>query len=344
MVSRREFLNATPAALLALAALPRTLTGAEAPATPVVTLKPPKIGFSSRAAEIEKLKPARITTASPKSCRILQFTDLHFLRHGDEDDRHTIEDFKRHLDHQRPDLVVITGDLWHDNPEGRGRQGVERALEAFTGWGVPWTMNWGNHDLLDDYQPAHDLFEQARFSAYRGALTHGDHRIEILAPGDTAETPPRLDLYLLNSNEEGLTAWQADALGRMTRHVAGQRAKPAPALAFFHIPILEYETRLSPKTFSGSKLEGVGRVKENGRLFPVIAGAGTMQACFCGHNHTNDYVVQADNVDLVYGRSTGYAGYGAEKLRKGAKLIEVDLATGKYEQTSVLADGSNAIP
>src|SRR2546427_6946919 len=51
----------------------------------------------------------------------------------------------------------------------------------------------------------------------------------------------------------------------MTAQVAATRAKPTPALAFFHIPILEYETRITANTIKGVKLEGVGHAKENGQ-------------------------------------------------------------------------------
>jgi hypothetical protein len=64
----------------------------------------------------------------------------------------------------------------------------------------------------------------------------------------------------------------------------------------------------------------------------------------CGHDHTNDYTVRSNEVDLVYGRATGYAGYGGEKVRKGAKLIELDFVTGAYTQTTVFADGSTWKP
>jgi len=46
----------------------------------------------------------------------------------------------------------------------------------------------------------------------------------------------------------------------------------------------------------------------------------------------------------VYGRATGHAGYGGDKLRKGAKPIELDLRAGQYQQVTVFADGSRWRP
>lgn len=341
-LNRRQFLSATPATLAALAGAPKLFAQADGSKVATSTIEPPKIGFSTRTAKITSVAPGRVQTASAKVCKILQFTDLHFFNAEKADDEKTITEFRKHIDLRQPDLVVVSGDLWHDNPDGRGERGLELALKSFSSWGVPWTMCWGNHDLLADYQRGHDALEQAAGSVYRGGAAHGDHRIEVRTPGSDEKTAPALDLFFLNSNDAGLGPWQIQSLQQMTAHVAA-RAKPVPAFAFFHIPILEYETRITAQTLKGVKLEGVGRAKEDGTAFPVLTAPKTIRACFCGHNHTNDYVVKADDLDLVYGRSSGYAGYGGDKLRKGAKLIEIDLANGSYQQTSVFADGTKQV-
>ncbi|MGD0537331.1 MAG: metallophosphoesterase [Verrucomicrobiota bacterium] len=302
--------------------------GAVAPA------KPPKIGFSSRATDIAARQPAVVSTASPKVCRILQFTDLHLFHTTPADDRHTLEDCRRQIEHHHPDLIVLSGDLWHENPKGRGQGYLEFAVRQFAGWGRPWATCWGNHDLLDDYQRGHDTLAAETHSLYRGGETHGDYRVEVHAPG-----APALDLFLLNSSDVGLTAWQARALAGMTAQVAA-RGPAVPALLFFHVPIQEYETRLTAGNFSGLKLEGVSHYNEHGDTFPTIVGAKQIKACFCGHNHLNDFVLKTGPVDLNFGRSTGYAGYGGDKLRKGAKLIEVDLVSGGYQQRTVFASGA----
>lgn len=343
MLTRRNFLAAAPATLALLSAKPWSLARAGEPATTLGAPKPPRIGFSSRTAALTGIAPGRVTTAAAKVCRILQLTDLHFFFKTPAEDARTIADNRRLVDRLQPDLVVLSGDLWHDNPGGAGWRGLDQAMTMAASWGVPWTMCWGNHDLLDDYQRGHDQIEAGERSVYRGGGAHGDYRIEIRAAGSDLTAAPALDLFFLNSSNEGLTPWQVNALGQLLRHVGSLRPAPAPALAFFHIPILEYETRISPATLRGIKLEGVGHVNENGEAFPVLAAAKTIRACFCGHNHTNDYTVKAEGVDLVYGRSSGHAGYGGDKVRKGGKLIEVDLVTGVYEARTVFADGSTQV-
>jgi len=343
VLDRRQFLRAAPAALAALGAAPVLHVGKSAeaaPAPPIPLPAPPSLGFSSRSSDIGALKPTLVTAASPKLCKVLQFTDLHFFRLTSAEDERTLDDCQRMIARCQPDLVVATGDIWHENPEGKGQSRLEFTVERFCRWGVPWTICWGNHDLLDDYQKGHDLLASARHSVYGGAATHGDYRVEVRPAGVPPQAAPALDVFFLNSHDQGLSAWQVRALRQMTAQAQAARPKAVPALLFFHVPILEYNTRLGPETFKGLKLEGVGSYKEDGVAFPAISAAKSIRACFCGHSHTNDYAVKAGNVDLHYGRSTGYAGYGGEVVRKGGKLIEVDLAAGNYRQTTVFADGA----
>jgi hypothetical protein len=42
---------------------------------------------------------------------------------------------------------------------------------------------------------------------------------------------------------------------------------------------------------------------------------------------------------LVFGRSSGWNGYGYDKLRKGGKLITANCETGSYAWESVFPDG-----
>jgi hypothetical protein len=339
MMTRREFVRATPGMLGLLAQAPNLL-GAEAPTPAVAAPTPPRIGLSSRPAEVTSLRAPRLLTASPSVCKLLQFTDLHFFRTVAAEDERTLADCRKQIDRHQPDLVILSGDLWHDNPQGKGQGYLEFAAGHFSAWGVPWVICWGNHDLLDDYQKGHDLLESAPRSLYRGGATHGDYRVEVCPQGSGPEAAPVLDLFFLNSNDEGLGPWQTRALSQMTAQASNLRPTPTAALLFFHVPILEYETRLRAESFTGVKLEAVSRYKEHGAAFPLIKAPKTIRACFCGHNHMNDYVIKTEGLALHYGRATGYAGYGGDRLRKGAKLIEVDLAGGDYQHTTVFADGS----
>ncbi|MCC7373586.1 MAG: metallophosphoesterase [Verrucomicrobiales bacterium] len=338
MLSRRGFLQATPLALSSLAALSWVRVGA-------ASATPPTIGRSARTPR-DHDGVATLDIGARRSLRLLQITDNHFfcgVKQGlilTEEDRATERDWQNHVRLQKPDLIVATGDLWHDNPGGRGQKSLEHVLPKLSALGVPWTFCWGNHDQLDDYQSGHDALESARHSLYRGGATHGDYRIEVRGTSGR----PVANLFFMNSHQDGLAAWQLAWLARTHQNLVAAGTGALPALAFFHIPLLDQKTLFQPKHTPGVQLEAVCHEQESGAALPVLAASRTLRACFCGHDHVNDYAVRGQDVDLVYGRATGHAGYGGDQVRKGAKLIELDLASGAYTQLTVFADGTTWKP
>lgn len=332
-LSRRRFVQATPLLLGALGSASSPLLAADG-------AEPPEIGRSTR-----KARPgdglATLDLGNRRGIRILQITDNHYfcgVKSGlavTDTDKATERDWQDYVRIYKPDLIVSSGDLWHDNPGGRGQASMESVLPKLERLGVPWAMCWGNHDQLDRFQPGHDALEGAANSLYRGGGTHGDYRIDVRADSKVAGR-----IYLMNSNQFGLTAWQTEWLRRTRASLKPVDAPEAPALAFFHIPLLEQKSLFALGKTPGLRNEDVCNEKEEGRALPVLAEGGRIRACFCGHDHTNDYLVRSRDVDLVYGRSTGHSGYGGETVRKGAKLIELDFATGAYTQVSVFADGT----
>ena len=65
--------------------------------------------------------------------------------------------------------------------------------------------------------------------------------------------------------------------------------------------------------------------QDDSNAFNLFKNLQTMRACFCGHDHVNDYGGVLDGIELVYGRATGYGGYGGDYVDKGGKLITVNL-------------------
>ncbi|MCC7374571.1 MAG: metallophosphoesterase family protein [Verrucomicrobiales bacterium] len=339
MLTRRAFIQATPVALGSLAAVSCSSEAAKP--------QPPVIGRSTRAPRPGNDEGvATLDLGRRQSLRILQITDNHFFGGVEQGlvvtdaDRATEKDWLAHVRLQKPDLVVASGDLWHDNPGDRGQKTLEHVLPKLAALDVPWAFTWGNHDQLGNYQAGHDALESAQHSLYRGGASHGDYRIEIHG----ADQKPVAHLFLMNSHQFGLAAWQLAWLRRTQQDSKARGTGTLPTLAFFHIPLLDQSTLFQSGVTKGVQGEKVCNEAEDGSALPVLAESGAMRACFCGHDHVNDYAVRGHNLDLVYGRATGYAGYGGDKVRKGAKLIEFDLATGAYSQVTVFADGTTWKP
>ena len=233
-------------------------------------------------------------------------------------------------------MLIATGDLWHNNPGGRGREFCEWSAARLSELGIPWAFAWGNHDLMDDFAQGHAIFEQAPNSLYSRGDGHGNYRIEIQ---NGRSHKSAWQLYVMNSGGGGLTSRERHWI----QNEAG-RAAEVPGIAFCHIPVYQYKTIWDENRANGIKFEDVCHEKDRGAAFEAIAKTGRVQAMFAGHDHVNDYAGIESGIELVYGRATGYAGYGGEKVEKGGKLIELDIKKGACSFLSVFADGRSWRP
>lgn len=92
---------------------------------------------------------------------------------------------------------------------------------------------------------------------------------------------------------------------------APEASTPTPALAYFHIPIPEYDSVLKdPSTVLGEKHEAVLSPLINSGFFTSLLQAGDVKATFAGHDHTNDYCGELMGIHLCYGGGVGYHAYG----------------------------------
>jgi 3',5'-cyclic AMP phosphodiesterase CpdA len=276
--------------------------------------------------------------------KLLQFTDIHFFngrdRHGIGPDERTVADMKRMIDHYEPDVVAVTGDTWHDNPNGRGAAFLEYSIRQLEGLGVPWLFTWGNHDLLDDYVAGHDALRTARNSLYRGGPAGGNYTVNLV----DGEGRRVWELICLNTTNIGIQRPQREWIDALHhRRQRGGQVWP-PAFCMLHIPVLQYHYIWEEEIASGFKREAVCSWGENGSGIWHLKRLGTVKALFCGHDHVNDYSGALDGIELVYGRATGHAGYGGDEVRKGAKLITANGVTGDYTWETVFADGTRWRP
>jgi 3',5'-cyclic AMP phosphodiesterase CpdA len=324
-LSRRQFIAGSAAAATACASM--SGSGAEGEGETTVGLIP-----SSTYPE----QHAALSVSDPSRIRLLQLTDIHFFckREDPARDKQTLEDIPRLIERSHPDLLLISGDLWHDNPQGQGQAFMEFALEQVGSWGVPWLFTWGNHDQLDNYAGGHDALHEARHSLYRGGASGGNY---VVALHDKTGAP-LWDLVCLNSTELGVQAAQQSWLAGLSAETPPRRA--AHAFAVFHIPLAQYATVWDEAGTSGICLEAVCAEKEDGSTLAALQQKGNIRACFCGHDHVNDYHGMAGGIELHYGRATGHGGYGGDKMPKGGKIITANAQSGRFTVESILADGS----
>lgn len=321
LFSRREFISLTAAGIAAISV--------------------PNI-FASNIGEQVWEKRLRVPNAD--TIKALQFTDVHFfcgIENKDEEKKlrqKTLDDTRRLIDRAKPDLLFVTGDLWHDNPDGRGEEFMAYAVEQCNSWGIPWAFTWGNHDQLNDYSVGHKTFQNAPKSLYGGEKTDGNYVITI----EDNSGIPLVEFLCLNSKRDGLDAAARDFTSNAIKALNSRGDQPL-RIGAFHIPVRQYEDVWDNGIARGIIGEKVCFEKEERAALPILKSA-SIHSVFCGHDHVNDYEGKFDGVNLIYGRATGHNGYGAEKMIKGAKLYTLNPKNKTLSWESLLVDGSTWKP
>ena len=267
--------------------------------------------------------------------RVLQLTDFH-NDVSDELTARTCRDVEAMVRQFCPDLLAVTGDIWcgEDKPE-LAPELMRRDLEFLESLGIPWAFTWGNHDYCGNWEVDSRLIASAPHAVAPKGDGQGNYRIEVRALSDAA-----WDLYFLNSRAWSFLPGDLEWLEAEAGRVRARRGLQTPAIAFFHIPLEQYEIARVEGRVTGIALEDVAFWGNTRECFEPFRRVGTIKACFVGHSHVNDYYVEEDGIVLAYGRATGYGGYGDGQLRKGAKLLELDLESQHFEFRTVFADGS----
>ena len=285
---------------------------------------------------------------------VVQFTDVHW-KNGEPEDEKTRSLMGEVLDQEKPDLAVLTGDQIFGSecvePAASWRHAVSPMVER----SVPWAAVYGNHD-------AEGALSRAELMEVQRAIPHclsepgpeevtgvGNYVLPIVArEGERVAA----QLYLFDSPDpqagmpEGWGWIRRDQIGwyleraRMARE--GNGGQPAPALAFFHIPLREYQEVWDRGLCEGSKYESVGGPPINTGLFAALLEGGDVCGVFVGHDHVNDYAGDLMGIALCYGRGSGYNTYGRDGFKRGARVIRLREGVHGFE-TWFRLEGGEAV-
>ncbi len=290
--------------------------------------------------------------------RVLQLTDLHiggsFLSY--RQDRKALTAIIKLIDFTKPDLVIITGDMVYPSPLQLGSldnlkstQYLGKLMERL---GVPWTVTFGNHDAgqysFHSKTEIADYYASIDNSLFQKGPTDitgmGNSFINIRSNAGNIITT----LVLLDSNmyagdklsgdydniHDDQIAWYRNQIEALSK----ERNGLVPSLAFWHIPINEYDDawKLFKKgsnevTYvygkAGEDGEKVYAPSIRGNIFNVMVELGSTKGIFSGHDHLNDFSLIYKGIRLTYGKSIDYLAYsGIEKStwQRGGTLIEID--------------------
>ncbi|KAJ3426049.1 hypothetical protein M0812_28496 [Anaeramoeba flamelloides] len=276
--------------------------------------------------------------------KIAQFSDLHF---GDQLRDGVSKSIQRILlDIEKPDFVVLTGDIItgeHCHTVAQTKRAWYNTVKELVKRNIPWGIAFGNHEYhgimtvkelmyLDQTYP----LSQSEFGPedIKGV---SNYHLEIHTHDSTPdEKEVAVVLYFLDSGD----IWCEDVFGYSCVHynqiewfkkVSSEFTKQYPnhlGIVLFHIPLPEGLEFWHTDISYGLKLQTNGCPKYNTGLYQTMVENGNIKLVLNGHDHNNDYCTrskhQAPDLWLCNGRKTGYGGYNPDHpIDNGARIIQL---------------------
>lgn len=331
-MTRRQFIGAGIASSIGFAN-PRLLMSSLAPKPKVIRIANDRFDF--------------VLPKQPR-LRILQLADTHFGSANDGNrakDAHSQTLIRELIATHKPDYVFHTGDFINND----GERPEFGAIPFMDDLGVPWSVVFGNHDHPNDKAGQKSLDE------YYAALNHATvgfaertgggrdycYRVDFRVDGGK----PFASILAFNTGNPatGMKVNETQTQWFLHQMEADQKAKiETPVLVMQHIPTIEYRDVFDQKLAIGRRGEDVCFEQDQGEIFNHYVGSNRVRAIFCGHDHVNDYVGELRKVKLVYGRCSGFSGYG--DWERGARVIDVDTSNGRGMSRVVLGAAAHEKP
>lgn len=266
--------------------------------------------------------------------KIVQFTDVHF-KYGNPNSDIALERINQILDIEKPDLVIFTGDVIYAEPAEKGMRTV---LNLVSDRKIPFGVVYGNHDDEQGMSRA-ELFDVIQSVPYSltGKVDGLSGVTNFIIPVRSSDgTKDALVLYCLDSHSYsslkgvgGYDYLKFDQIGWYMKnsesYAKANGNVPVPSLAFFHIPLPEYNQAASSEgaILMGTRMERACAPQLNSGMFAAMKQLGDVMGIFAGHDHDNDYVVDWKGILLAYGRYTG-GNTVYNNLENGARVIELE--------------------
>lgn len=279
--------------------------------------------------------------------KIVQFTDIHWMPNSPNSSQ-TTTTIHSVLKSQMPDLAILTGDIVTGDP---ALDGWKSMISIFEEAQIPFIVTMGNHDpellIKDDMYDL--LIKSPYYVGEKGPKDIKGMGNYVLSIHNSKNDIAAL-LYCFDSNDYtpennyghydwihfNQIEWYRKQSLLRTQTNGG---RPIPSLAFFHIPLLEYNNVIGRETTFGKNLEsGVSSPTINSGLFNAFIDMQDVMGVFAGHDHNNDYIGMEYDIALGYGRVTGTDAYGS--LERGGRIIEIFEGKSQFDTWIVTPSGN----
>lgn len=311
---------------------------------------------------------------SDRELKIVDITDVH-LGGGwisYKKDRMALNAVASMISAEKPDLVIVTGDIGYPVPIFSGTLNNMYPVRLFTNLmeklGVYYTVTLGNHD-----SEAYSFYSREKIGyAYEkpelaySIFNVGPENVDGIGNQvirvENSEGKLTQALFLVDSHSytngdifgifwkydnvhENQIEWYKQKVLEM------QKENPeVKSLMFMHIPLVEFRDAYNEFLANGEKdtaeikyLSGSVHEKEpyvlcgtgEDDMFETVRQLGSTKALFFGHDHKNNLSLNYKGIDMIYVKSIDYLAYiGINKLGdyRGCTIINVN-PDGTYSQT-----------
>ncbi len=266
--------------------------------------------------------------------KIMMLSDLHMTGGGLS--AANMQNIKLLVEHEKPDLVILTGDNIADSSIS-DESGLRRVLKPLTDYleaeEIYWMHVYGNHDgeMIFPLYQQHRVYESYEHCLSKAGDTslHGlgnyviplygsrDEEVKFviwaLDSGDYLSEEDKKTLF--PSGKMSFTGtssptydyihsdqieWYVETSKFLQEQNGGEMI---PGLMAFHIPLQETYTAWLNRDgleWTGQKGGAVGSSGYNPGFFEVIRRRGDIRAIVNGHDHANDYMVNYAGIKLCY--------------------------------------------
>ena len=268
--------------------------------------------------------------------KIMQMTDFQDIGFLSPAAKHLI---KNALALEQPDLVVLTGDNIANFVPGLpeflyrayAKLAIGQFMRIFEKAGVPVAMVFGNHDAQDSLSQEGQLAIYGQYNVYMGP-DRADYRLPIL----DAQGNEKYQLFFL---DHIVGQSQLDWL-------VSENNRDVPAMVFQHIIVPEIFDYINsgPAGYAVPGQSEYNYCRERpmppkpeqyyGEL-AVLRAQGNVQALVVGHDHTNNFVVPAEGIDLINSASSGFNPFCNADEDRGVRVFTLREDGGKYAEKTL---------
>lgn len=281
--------------------------------------------------------------------KVMQLTDVHigggFL--SEKKDKMAINAVAAMVQEEKPDLVVVTGDVSFPVPYIAGtfnnKSSAKLFAELMEKLDVYWCVTFGNHDTESYSYFSREAISElySNTEAYPHCLFNPgpvdvdgycNYVINVKkTSGQITQSLIMLDSHSYVDNDYFGIMWKYDTIHKnqvewyenTLNFLADSNNGNMPkSLCFFHIPVPEYKVawdEYNENKNTDNVKYNYGKAGESGKViytsnynygfFDKAVELGSTQAMFCGHDHLNNFSVEYKGIQLNYGYSIDYLAY-----------------------------------